>query len=80
MTLGNFFLTYFLTGGIFVARIMGTHNSYDTELHLWGRTWSYANFKEQFPKNIISIGLTFIAVWLWLLTLLYMIANKPERR
>lgn len=79
MSMSNFVLAYFLTGCIFVFRIMGTHNNYDTELHLWGRTWTFTNFKQQFPKNILSISLIILAIWIWFFTFMFMITNRPDK-
>lgn len=78
MTFTHFIWAYYLTGTLFVARIMGTHTQQDTELQLHGRTWTFRKFVNQLPKNVLSVILTLVAIAVWLPTFLFMLFGKKD--
>lgn len=78
MSFSDFFWAYILTGILFVIRIMGTHGNHDKKLHLYGRKWTFENFKNQISIHPVIIILTILSVLLWFPNFLYLTFWKEE--
>lgn len=57
---------------------MGTHNSKDKELQLFGKPWKLSNFRNQFSLHPVIIALTCISIVMWLPTFVFMIFRKER--